>query len=142
MPEIFKFRPTLEQLNDRFENTLGEVLGIQIIALGEDSITATMPVDRRTHQPLGLLHGGASAALAETLGSIASLLCIDQPNTYPVGIEINANHLTSVSSGFVTATARPFKIGRTLHVWNIEIRNEKEELICISRLTVMLITKS
>lgn len=142
MPEIFKIRPTLEQLNDRFENTMPAHLGIRIVALGDDFLTATMPVDHRTHQPMGLLHGGASAALAETVGSLASILCIDKPNTYPVGIEINANHLTAATSGTVTATAKPVKLGRSIHVWSIEIRNEKEELICISRLTVMLITKS
>lgn len=142
MAGIFKIRPTLEQLNERFDHTLAEVLGMRITELGDDYIKATMPVDRRTHQPLGLLHGGASAALAETIGSIASLLCIDTPNTYPVGIEINANHLTSVTSGLVTATARPFKLGRTIHVWSIEIRDEKDTLICVSRLTVMCITKS
>lgn len=142
MPDLFKYRPTLEQLNERFENTLAHTLDIKIIELGEDFIRATMPVDHRTQQPMGLLHGGASAALAETLGSIGSLLCSDHPHAHPVGLEINANHLKSVTSGKVTGTASPVRIGRNIHVWNIEIRNDKHELVCVSRLTVMMVTKS
>lgn len=137
----FKYIPTIEQLNDRTEHTLAVSLGIRITEIGDHWIKATMPVDHRTHQPMGLLHGGASVALAETLGSIGSLLYIDTPNTYPVGLEINANHLRSVSTGIVTGTATPVKIGRTIHVWSIEIRDETNELVCASRLTVMLVTK-
>ncbi len=137
----FKYIPTIEQLNDRTEHTLAVSLGIRITEIGDHWIKATMPVDHRTHQPMGLLHGGASVALAETLGSIGSLLYIDTPNTYPVGLEINANHLRSVSTGIVTGTATPVKIGRTIHVWSIEIRDETNELVCTSRLTVMLVTK-
>ena len=141
MPPSFKFIPTLDQINEMFNGTMGETLGIKIIEIGNDFIKATMPVDHRTKQPMGLLHGGASAALAETLGSIGSQLFIDQLNSYPVGLEINANHLKAVSFGLVTGTAKPIRIGRTVHVWSIEIHNEANELICISRLTVMLITK-
>jgi 1,4-dihydroxy-2-naphthoyl-CoA hydrolase len=141
MSATFKFKPTPEEFNERFSGTLGESLGIRIIEVGDDFIKASMPVDHRTKQPIGLLHGGASAALAETLGSLGSTLFIDQLNTYPVGLEINANHLKSVSSGLVIGTAKPVRIGRTVHVWNIEIHNEMQELICVSRLTVMLITK-
>lgn len=141
MVATFKFKPTAEELNERFDGTLGATLGIKIIEVGDDFLRGTMPVDHRTKQPIGLLHGGASAALAETLGSIGSVLFIDQPNTYPVGLEINANHLKSISSGQVIGTAKPVRIGRSVHVWNIEIHNEKQELICVSRLTVMLISK-
>lgn len=137
----FIIKPTVEQLNERFQGTLGETLGIHITEVGDNFLTASMPVDHRTIQPMGLLHGGASAALAETLGSIGSSLYINKPNTYPVGIEINANHLKSVSSGLVYATAKPIRIGRTVHVWNVEIHNEQNDLICVSRLTVMLIEK-
>lgn len=141
MQYLFKYRPTPEQLNERSPNTLTENLGIRFTEVGDDFLLATMPVDHRTRQPLGLLHGGASAALAETLGSVGSTLFIDTPNTFPVGLELNANHLKAVHSGVVTGKASPIKIGRTIHVWNIEIRNETGELICISRLTVMLINK-
>ncbi len=141
MIPFFKFRPTVEDLRERSLNTLSVSLGIQITELGDHWIKATMPVDHRTMQPMGLLHGGASVALAETLGSVGSSLYIDSPNTYPVGIEINANHIRSVSAGIVTGMATPIKIGHTLHIWNIEIRDETNELICISRLTVMLVKK-
>ena len=137
----FKYKPTPEQLNERSKDNLSEALGIQITEVGDDYIKASMPVDRRTMQPMGLLHGGASAALAETLGSVGSLLYIDAPNTYPVGLEINANHLKSVSSGIVIGTAKAIRIGRTIHVWNIEIHNDQNDLICVSRLTVMLVSK-
>ena len=100
-----------------------------------------MPVDHRTKQPMGILHGGASAAFAETLGSIASLLCVDTPNTFPVGVEINVNHLKSVSDGFITGIVKPIRIGRNIHVWNIEMYNQNKEMTAISRLTVMLINK-
>ncbi|MEP7323393.1 MAG: hotdog fold thioesterase [Saprospiraceae bacterium] len=141
MAITFKFKTTPEALNEQFSGTLGETLGIKIIEVGDDFLRGSMPVDHRTKQPFGLLHGGASAALAETLGSLGSALFIDQTNTYPVGLEVNANHLKSVSSGEVIGTAKPVRIGRNVHVWNIEIHNEKQELICVSRLTVMLISK-
>lgn len=141
MAMTFKYRPSIEDLNERLKGNLGEALGIEITELGDDYLKAKMPIDHRTTQPMGLLHGGASAALAETLGSIGSLLYIDTPNTYPVGIEINANHLKSALSGYVTGTARAIRVGRNIHVWNIDITNENHELICVSRLTVMLITR-
>ncbi len=113
---------------------MGTHLGIEVTEIGDDFIKATMPVDHRTHQPFGLLHGGASCVLAETLGSIASTLCIDPSKEMAVGVEINANHLRSVRSGHVEGTVRPVHIGRTIHVWNIEIK-AGEKLICVSRLT-------
>lgn len=118
-----------------------EVLDMKFTEIGDDFLKATMPVDKRTKQPAGLLHGGASVALAESLGSIASALCLKSQDKMPVGIEINANHLKSATSGLVTGTCRPIRVGQTMHVWNIEIHNEKMELVCVSRLTVMIVDK-
>lgn len=100
-----------------------------------------MPVDHRTHQPLGLLHGGASVALAETLGSIASYCCVDTTTHYCVGLEINANHIKSVKSGFVFGTTRPLHVGKKTQVWEIRITTEQNELVCISRITIAVIDK-
>lgn len=123
------------------KNTLGEQLGMEFTEIGEDYIKGTMPVDHRTKQPYGLLHGGASVALAETLGSIGSALVVDQSKFNCVGLEINANHLRSVRDGFVTAIARPVHIGATTHVWDIRITDQRDKLVCISRLTVAVIKK-
>jgi 1,4-dihydroxy-2-naphthoyl-CoA hydrolase len=137
---IWKTEFTLEGLNQSGANTLGEHIGIEFIDAGDDFLTARMPVDQRTVQPFGILHGGASVSLAETLGSVASVLCIDITKNRAVGLEINANHLKAVPSGsFVTGTVKPVRIGKSIHVWNIEIRNPKGELSCISRLTVAII---
>lgn len=124
-----------------FKNTLLEHLGIELTRIGDDFLEAKMPVDRRTHQPFGLLHGGASVALAESLGSFAAHLTLDDQNKYCVGLEINANHLRSVKSGFVTGTARPLHIGRSTQVWEIKITNEQQELVCVSRITMAVIDK-
>ena len=118
-----------------------EHVGIEFTVLGEDFLEARMPVDHRTKQPAGLLHGGASVTLAETLGSIASALCLDSERQMPVGIEVNANHLKSVTTGFVIGRASLVRRGRSLHVWEIKITNEAGDLICVSRLTVMIIEK-
>lgn len=123
------------------KNTLGEHIGIQFSEIGEDYLKATMPVDHRTHQPYGLLHGGASAALAETLGSVSSALVIDQEKFICVGIEINANHVRSVRSGMVEGTCTPIHIGATTHVWDIRIHDERNKLVCVSRLTVAILKK-
>ena len=123
------------------KNTLGEHLGIQFTELGDDYLKATMPVDHRTHQPYGLLHGGASAALAETLGSVCSALVINREKSMCVGIEINANHVRSVRSGIVTGTCTPIHIGKSTHVWDIRIHDEHNKLLCISRLTVAILKK-
>ncbi|MBY0348185.1 MAG: hotdog fold thioesterase [Hydrotalea flava] len=120
---------------------MGEVLGIEFTEVGSDYLKATMPVNQNTRQPYGLLHGGASAALAETLGSVASALIIDPDKQICVGIEINANHLKGVKEGFVTGICSPLHIGATTHVWDIRITNEKHQLICISRLTVAILKK-
>jgi len=139
---IWKNRPTLEELNNLNINTMVTHLGIEFTEIGDDYLIAKMPVDHRTIQPAGLLHGGASVTLAESIGSTASYIASDDvKNRGIVGIEINANHLKSVKDGFVYGTARPFKIGRKLHVWNIEITNEAGDLVCVSRLTTMILDK-
>ena len=123
------------------KQTIAEVLDIRFTEVGADFIKATMPVDHRTHQPYGLLHGGASCVLAETLGSIASAKVIDPEKFICVGIEINANHIRSVRSGLVTGITTPIHIGASTHVWDIKIFDEREKLICISRLTVAILKK-
>jgi 1,4-dihydroxy-2-naphthoyl-CoA hydrolase len=132
---------TLEELNRFSRNTLAEHLGIEITAIGEDSLEAKMPVDHRTHQPMGLLHGGASVALAETLGSIAAYCTLDNAIKTCVGLEINANHIKAVKSGFVTGIARPVHVGQRTQVWEIKITNEQKELVCVSRITMAVIDK-
>jgi len=137
------FRETsLEVVNGFSRNTMSEGIGIEITEIGDDYLKGRMPVDRRTVQPYGILHGGASAALAETLGSLAGTLAVDLEKEYCVGLEINANHIRSVSSGYVYGTARPLHIGKTTHVWEIRIEDEKGRLVCISRLTLAVISKS
>lgn len=138
---IWKQKPSLDVLQKMGENTMCSHLGMEFTEIGDDFLVAKMPVDQRTKQPAGLLHGGASAALAETLGSIASALCLPDNKRMPVGIEINANHLKSATSGFVTGKVLPIRVGQSLHVWNIEIHNDKSELVCVSRLTVMIVDK-
>ncbi|HNV99707.1 MAG TPA: hotdog fold thioesterase [Chitinophagales bacterium] len=120
------------------DDTLAAHLGIVFTALGDDYLEATMPVDNRTHQPYGLLHGGASAALAETLGSVGSALVVDHSAYYTLGIEINANHIKAARNGLVTGRATPVHLGKTLHVWNIHIHDAAQQLICVSRLTVII----
>ena len=132
---------TLEQLDQLNKNNLGEHLGMRFTEIGDNYLKATMPVDHRTQQPYGLLHGGASVALAETLGSVGSALIIDLEKNICVGIEINANHVRGVKSGIVTGTATPIHIGSSTHVWDIKIYDEKEKLVCISRLTVSVLNK-
>jgi 1,4-dihydroxy-2-naphthoyl-CoA hydrolase len=138
---IFNAGVTVEMLNQSSRNTLSEQLGIVFTSIGEDSIEAKMPVDSRTHQPMGLLHGGASVALAETLGSVAAMLCVDSSRQYCVGLDINANHLRSVRNGWVTGTTKPIHIGKKTQVWEIRITNEENELICISRITMAVLDK-
>jgi 1,4-dihydroxy-2-naphthoyl-CoA hydrolase len=123
------------------KDTLSEYLGIQFTELGDDFLKATMPVDNRTRQPYGLLHGGASAALAETLGSVCSALVINREKFICVGLEINANHIRSVQSGIVTGICTPIHVGGSTHVWDIRILDEKDRLVCISRLTVAILKK-
>lgn len=132
---------TLDQLNQLSVNTLAANLGIEYVEIGDDYITAKMPVDHRTHQPFGLLHGGASVALAETLGSVAAFCCIDTNLHYCVGLEINANHIKGIKSGFVYGTTRPVHVGKKTHVWEIKITSEQNELVCISRITMAVIDR-
>ena len=138
---IFKSGVTADALNTFSKGTMGDHLGIRFTTVGDDFLQATMPVENRTHQPMGLLHGGASVALAETLGSVAATLCVDETRQFCVGLEINANHLRSVRSGFVTGTTKPIHIGKKTHVWEIRIVNEVSELVCISRITVAVLDK-
>lgn len=137
---IFKESATLESLNKWSQNTLAGYLGIEFTMIGDDFLEARMPVDDRTRQPLGLLHGGASVALAETLGSVAATLCVDE-NRFCVGLEINANHIKAIRNGFVTGRTTPVHIGKQTHVWEIRITNESNELICISRITMAILEK-
>ena len=130
---------SIDELNDRPQNHMGAFLGIEFISLGEDFIEARMPVDERTHQPAGILHGGASVVLAETLGSVASNMVIDESRYMGVGLEVNANHLRPVSSGYVTGICKPLHIGSKTHVWEIKMITDKGKMNCISRLTVAII---
>lgn len=138
---IFKQGITLEAVQQTGAGTLAEVMGIKITHIDQNSVTATMPVDHRTIQPQGILHGGASVALAETVGSISANLAIDQEKQYCVGLEINANHIRSVRSGLVTAISAPLHIGKSTQVWEIRISDENGKLVCISRLTIAVLNK-
>jgi 1,4-dihydroxy-2-naphthoyl-CoA hydrolase len=137
---IWKKSVSVDHLNNNRVNTMVELLGIEVTELGEDYLAASMPVDARTHQPMGVLHGGASIALAETVGSIAANLAVDEAH-YCVGLEVNGNHLKSVRSGKVFATASPIHLGRSTQVWEIKITNEKAENVCFSRLTMAVLSK-
>lgn len=131
----------LKDFENLGKNTMGEHIGIRFSELGDNYLKATMPVDHRTNQPYGLLHGGASVALAETLGSVGSALVIDQEQYICVGQEINANHIRGVKKGYVTGIATPIHLGSSSHVWEIKIYDEAEKLVCISRLTVAILKK-
>ncbi len=132
---------TLESLTAMGQGSMIEHLGIVFTALGPDYVTATMPVDHRTKQPHGLLHGGASVVLAETLGSVAANCVIDTSKYYCVGLDINANHIRSARSGYVTGTAKPVHIGKTTHVWEILIHDQEKQLVCVSRLTMAVLVR-
>ena len=138
---IWRVTPTPEDLTARGSRSMPGFLGIRFTEVGPDFLRASVPVNERTHQPFGLLHGGASVTLAETLGSVASMQCVDPERYLCVGQEINANHLRGVASGTVTATARPFHLGSRSHVWHIEIRDESERLVCVSRLTMAILER-
>jgi 1,4-dihydroxy-2-naphthoyl-CoA hydrolase len=132
----------LAALNQMHQNSLITHLGIEYTAIGPDFLAGRMPVDQRTKQPFGLLHGGASVALAESLGSTASACCVDTEKFSPVGLEINANHLRGVTSGYVHGTVRPIHIGGRTHVWEIKIEDDQQKLVCISRLTVIIVERA
>jgi uncharacterized protein (TIGR00369 family) len=139
---IWRNVATVEELQGRARNTLIEWLGIRFTEIGSDFVRATMPVNEHTHQPMGVLHGGASVALAETVGSTAGNLCVDPAREVCMGQEINANHLRPIRTGQVTATARPLHRGNRSQVWQIEIRDAEERLVCVSRLTLAVIAVS
>lgn len=136
---IWKQPTGLERINAWSRNTMMETLGIVFTEVGDDFLRGTMPVDHRTHQPFGLLHGGASVVLAETLGSTAAMLTLDPAVEVAVGLDINANHIRGVKSGLVTGTATMAHIGRTTQVWEIRIENEEGGLVCLSRITMAVI---
>src|SRR5688572_26920551 len=138
---IFPENVTPEALNHLSKNTMAERIGIEFTTVGADYLEARMPVDARTHQPFGLLHGGASVALAETMGSVAAACCVDQRRQFCVGLEINANHIRGVREGYVKGVTRPLHIGKKTHVWEIRIMNEQEDLVCISRITMAVLDK-
>ena len=133
----------LQTINEFNKNTLMEVLGIECIEIGDDYIVSTMPVDQRTHQPMGLLHGGASVALIESIGSMGSTLLIDLSKEAPVGIEVNANHIGSVKSGMVKAVGKIVHVGRRTHLWQVDVFDmETEKLVCTGRLTIMIVPRT
>lgn len=132
---------SVDALNVFSKDTLVENLGIEITAIGDDFIKAKMPVDQRTVQPHGLLHGGASVVLAETLGSIAAALCVNNEEKMCVGLEINANHVRAARTGYVLGTVHPIHIGGSTHIWQTQIYDEKERLVCISRFTVAVLDR-
>ncbi|KAA0989329.1 hotdog fold thioesterase [Dyadobacter aurulentus] len=137
---MFAKTASIGQLKSLSKNTIADHLGIEFTEIGTDYVKAKMPVDKRTHQPFGILHGGASVVLAETLGSIASYLSLpDSDERHAVGLEINANHLRPVKEGFVYGTVSPIHLGRTTHIWDIRITNDLDKLVCISRLTVAIV---
>jgi len=133
---------SLEKVNKFNQGTAIKNLGIEIIEITESTVSAKMPVDERTKQPMGLLHGGASVLLIESIGSIGSSLMVDLEREYPVGLEVNANHVGSASSGFVIGTGKVIHEGKKTHIWSVEIRDEESNrLISIGRLTVMIVEK-
>ena len=136
---LWKQPTDLARINAWSTNTMMETLGIRITAIGDDWLQGTMPVDHRTHQPYGLLHGGASVVLAETLGSSAAMLTLDPEKELAVGLDINANHIRGVRSGIVTGTAKMLHIGRSTQVWEIRIESEEGALVCISRITMAVV---
>jgi 1,4-dihydroxy-2-naphthoyl-CoA hydrolase len=138
---IWKQTADLDRINGWNANSLVDHIGIRITEIGDDFLRGTMPVDARTKQPFGLLHGGASVALAESLGSLAGTMCLDATKEMAVGLDINANHVRAVADGVVTGTARPLHVGRSTQVWEIRIEDEQERLVCISRLTLAVVPR-
>ena len=136
---IWNTEESLENVRKLEKGNILEHLEIEVVEIGDDFVRGKMPVDHRTHQPLGILHGGASVVLAESLGSIASNLVVDSTKQYAVGMEVNANHLRPVSKGYVHGTAKAVHIGRKSHVWSIEITNDEGKMVCMSRLTMMVV---
>ena len=142
MDRKFLRQPSVEKLNELGKNTISEVLGMEFTEVGENYLIGKMPVDKRTHQPYGLLHGGASVVLAETLGSVGAMLMVDPEKYYCVGLEINANHIRGIKNGYVFGKAIPLHVGKSTQVWQINITNEREQLVCTSRITMAVIKKT
>lgn len=140
--QIWKNKVDLILANERGKNTMSEYLGIEFVAMGDDFLVGRMPVDHRTLQPVGIMHGGASCTLAETVGSTAANWCVDYTIQYCVGLDINTNHIRSVRSGFVLGTARPFHIGKTTQVWGIEVKTEDGKLVSVNRLTMAVLNRT
>jgi 1,4-dihydroxy-2-naphthoyl-CoA hydrolase len=138
---IWQFPIDLKLLNERSANTMGSLVGIEFTEFGDDFLCARMPVDDRTRQPLGIMHGGASCVLAETVGSTGANYCVDYPAHYCVGLDINTNHIRAIRSGYVYGRAKPFHLGRTTQVWGIEITNEAGKLISVTRLTMAVLKR-
>ena len=132
----------IKKLNNSFQDTMMSVLGIEITGFGESYVSGKMPVDNRTKQPFGLLHGGASAAFAETLGSIGAGKHVDLEEYSVVGVELNSSHLKAVKTGWVFGKATPIRVGRTIQVWGIDIKNQEDDLVCKSRLTLAVIKRN
>ena len=132
---------TIAEIQSLGKDTMSEYIGIEWVELGNDFLKARMPVDHRTKQPYGLLHGGASCVLSETIGSLASAMVVDHSKYVCVGLEINANHVRSARQGFVTGIASPLHLGSNTHVWDIKINDERQKLVCVSRLTVAIIPR-
>ena len=140
--QIMDKKHVIEKVNNSFQDTMMSVLGIEITDFGDDYISGKMPVDTRTKQPFGLLHGGASAAFAETLGSIGAGKHVDLEEYSVVGVELNSSHLKAVRTGWVFGKATPIRVGRTIQVWGIDIKNQEDDLICKSRLTLAVIKRN
>jgi len=138
----YKKNLNLEDLILRNTKTMSDFLGIEFIEIGDDFITAKMPINDKTKQPMGIMHGGASCVLAETVGSIAANCCVDISKYYCVGLDINTNHIRSIREGFVYGTAKPFHIGRTTQVWGIHIVNDQQQMISVNRLTMSVLTRT
>jgi len=139
---IWHLATTVDEINAHCAGTLCEQIGIEFLEIGADYLKARMPVDRRTIQPAGILHGGASVVLAETLGSVAAFLCEDPHTRHCVGLEINANHVRSVRSGYVYGVVRPLHIGSSTQLWEIKITDDGDRLVCISRLTMAVLERA
>lgn len=140
--KIWQMEINLELIEARGKGTMVEHLGIEFIELGDDFLSARMPVDERTKQPLGIMHGGASCVLAETVGSTAANFCVDLKKYYCVGLDINTNHIRSARGGYVVGVAKPFHLGKSTQVWGIEIRDEEKKLISVNRLTMAVLARS
>lgn len=139
--KIWQMEMSLAALSARSKNTMIEHVGIEFTEIGDDFLIARMPIDNRTRQPLGIMHGGASCVLAESVGSTAANCCVDQAKYYCVGLDINTNHIRSIRDGFVTGIAKPYHLGKSTQVWSIEVINEKKQLISVNRLTMAVLTK-